>query len=219
MVYQLATAGLFCYHCKRKPRIRASFRELYCQKFKLICLWGPFLIGVFYVNILTYEVAVPLFRYSKKWIDVLKENSAMYSCSDEALRLDVDDLWVKHRASSYGFFVIILLTVGVSFFTVVLQYCGHYNMMVRWFSENPTDGHLVARAIKVGLLIDQVVSKAGVEVGAVVPEADREVCLISTAVAKSFMVPGIVPQGQGGQLEQSEQDRHEIYSSVILSQI
>jgi len=50
-------------------------------------------------------------------------------------------------------------------------------MMMRWYKEHPVDGNAVARSISVGLPPDQNSYDYSneLEMGLVVPEADREV--------------------------------------------
>jgi len=76
--------------------------------------------------------------------------------------------------------------------------------MFNWYQYNPTDGKLVARAIQVGLPpeqppIDLAEAEEGVELGHIVPEADREVTQTPIAFARSLSIEGI-PVGRAKQI-------------------
>lgn len=66
-----------------------------------------------------------------------------------------------------GDFIIIVM--------LVLHFCGHTQLLDQWYINNPADGVLIARAIKVGLPIFDIEKDKSYETGHVVPEADREI--------------------------------------------
>ena len=68
-------------------------------------------------------------------------------------------------------------------------------MMMQWYLENPRDGIVIARSIKIGLPPEQSEEEAKnddkVPLGVVIPEADREVSKSPIALAKDNCIPAL----------------------------
>ena len=94
----------------------------------------------------------------------------------------------------------IIAIYSICIFTVLMilgQFDCHTSMIMRWYTENPIDGHVVARSISVGLppedtnVIDNPDNSAEPQVGHAVPEADREVQKKPLQVKRYNSIEGI----------------------------
>ena len=94
------------------------------------------------------------------------------------MNIDLDYLDDEYTKMNEAYFITIIVSNVLLLVITPSQFVCHTTMILRWYRENPSDGHNIARAIRVGLPLVDVKHKSlgeGEVWGYAVPEADRDV--------------------------------------------
>ena len=94
-----------------------------------------------------------------------------------------------------AYFITIIVSNVLLLVITPSQFVCHTTMILRWYRENPSDGHNIARAIRVGLPLVDVKHKSlgeGEVWGYAVPEADRDVTKKNTIKFKNEAITGVI---------------------------
>ena len=134
------------------------------------------------------------------WIKILQTKRNNYQCTDASLGINlfvIEEDYIEQGYYMKCFFI--QVGSGCLMVLTILQYFSHYNMMMRWYDENPIDGQEVARSISVGLppeAPDPILLSHNrqPQIGHIVPEADREVQKEHLSVKRHSSIPGYTEQ-------------------------
>ena len=105
------------------------------------------MILVLCLNILNIYITKGMIDFSKEWLTRLIDHEQSYSCTDQAIKIDLDYLKSEYEHNDMVFFYIIIIANTLLIITTISQFSSHYYMMVRWYRENPLDGNEIARSI------------------------------------------------------------------------
>lgn len=147
LLYQIAVMILLIVHVKRQPRISNSLKALNQEKMKYFFMWMPFCLLVACLCVYNIYLAELMDLFQSWWLIKLAKVEDFYPCTDDSLEINLKLFEKDYEKNAKIYYLLIMTCNIVLIVSSVAHFAAHYSMMMRWFTENPTDGTKIARSI------------------------------------------------------------------------